>query len=129
MRNWLDMTRNPENIRRASFWGPVGIAAGVIIFVNVFSLSTNSISFEPQNGLFHLILGVIIFVLGMILALFAWSKEGWARVGLTAGLSLFSWGIRVVNVVSFGYVGFGIGWAVVILALILLVLGFVWAPK
>jgi hypothetical protein len=126
---WLNMTRNPANISQASFWGPVGIAAGVIIFLNVFVLNTDSISFEPQNGLLNLVLGLVIFVIGLILAIIARSKEGWARVGLTSGLSVFSWRIRILNTLTFGSIIYNIGWFVTIIGVVLIILGFIWAPK
>ncbi|MDD4877032.1 MAG: hypothetical protein PHQ86_07910 [Dehalococcoidales bacterium] len=121
MRRWLEEFKKPNRSRILSFWGPVGIALGVICILNGFSIIEESIAFEAKNGITNLIAGVILLGLGLVMTLLVQEKIGFARVGLTAGLAIFFWGINI------GFLPFG--WIPVTLGIISLIMGFKWAPK
>ncbi len=68
MSGWLGtLKRQPI----ASFWGPVGIAAGVICILNVYNITAESMQFEPATGLTNLIAGMVLVILGVFLSLLA----------------------------------------------------------
>ena len=128
MKEWLEEFKKPRRYRILSFWGPVGIAIGVVCILSVFQVTAESISFDPKVGLDNFIAGIILTVLGLAMSLLAQKKEVLAGVGLPTGISIFFWGIYVVNTSKIG-VGDMIGWLVVMLGLVLIVIAFVWAPK
>ena len=124
MKRWL---MKPESLIIARFWGPVGIVVGFICLLNVSNVTATSINFEPKNGMTNFIAGIALIVIGLIIASLARDKTAWARVGCTTGLSIFFWGIHVFNTYKSG-LGFGIGWGAIILGIILLGIGFKFAP-
>jgi hypothetical protein len=128
MRKWLQGFKEPKRLRILSFWGPAGIAVGVICILNVFNITAKSISFEPTNGMTNFIAGIVLIILGLAMSLLAQEKVLFARAGLPAGLSLFFWGTHVINIYNTG-LGLWIGWGVIILGIVLLGMAFRWAPK
>lgn len=124
--------KKPEHDRALSFWGPAGIAVGIILILNDVLISAGSISFELKLGIeiFNLVLGIVLIVLACLALLLITQEQkvALARVGLTTGVSIFFWGTHVFNTLKTG-MGFGVGWAGIIAGIALIVMGFNWAPK
>jgi hypothetical protein len=127
--------KKPESDRALSFWGPAGIALGITLLLNDVRVTTESMSFELKSGtaMFLFVLGILLIV-GGLLALYLITQErkvALARVGLANGLLIFFWGTRIFNALykTNPPVGFGAGWAGIIVGLVLIVMGYIWAPK
>jgi hypothetical protein len=127
--------RKPERDRALSFWGPAGIALGLTLILNDVQVTTGCISFELKSGteMFLFVLGILLIIWGL-LALYLITQErrvAFARVGLANGLLIFFWGTHVFNALhkTNPAIGFGVGWAGIIVGLMLIVLGYIWAPK
>lgn len=127
--------RDPKRDRPLSFWGPAGIGLGITLLLNDVQINTESISLELRSGTATLLfaLGILLIVWGL-LALYLITQErkvALARVGLATGLLIFFWGTRVFDVLykTNPPVGFGVGWAGIIVGLVLIVTGYLWAPK
>jgi len=127
--------RNPKRDRALSFWGPAGIALGVILILNNVKIAAESISFELKGGLemFNLVAGIVLIVLGLLVLLLITQEKkiALARVGLGSGVLIFFWGTHVFNALykTNPAIGFGLGWAGIIVGLVLIVMGYIWAPK
>lgn len=124
--------RKPERDRAFSYWGPAGIAVGIILILNDVEISTECMSFELKAGMdiFNLGAGIVLIVLGL-LALYLIAQEqkiALANVGLMTGVSFFFWGTHVFNTLN-NLMGFGVGWAGIIVGIVLIVMGYIWAPK
>ena len=124
--------RKPERDRALSFWGPAGIAVGIILILNNVQINRECISFELKAGIemFNLVAGIVLIVLGLLaLLLIAQEKKvALANVALMTGVSFFFWGTHVFNTLNTP-MGFGVGWAGIIVGIVLLVRGYIWAPK
>ena len=127
--------RKPERDRAYSFWGPAGTGLGVALVLGNVAVSADSISFGLEGGLAvrSLVLGIVLIALGS-LALALITKErkvGLAATGLANGLVIFFWGTRVFNALheTNPAIGYGVGWAGIGVGLLLVVLGYIWAPK
>lgn len=128
--------RNPRNDRRLSFWGPAGIALGVTLILLDAQITTESINFALKAPLevFNLAAGIILIVVLGLLALYLISQDrkvALARVGLGSGIPIFFWGTHVFNALheTNAVIGYGVGWPVIVVGLVLIIMGYVWAPK
>ena len=124
--------RKPERDRALSYWGPAGIAVGIILILNNVQISPECMSFELKAGMdiFNLGAGIVLIVLGL-LALYLIAQErkiALANVGLMTGVSFFFWGTLVFNMLN-KPMGFGVGWAGIVVGIVLIVMGYIWAPK
>ena len=96
--------RKPERDRALSFWGPAGIAVGIILILNNVQINGECISFELKAGIemFNLVAGIVLIVLGLLaLLLIAQEKKvALANVGLMTGVSFFFWGYSCLQYVE-----------------------------
>lgn len=138
MKIWNKWKNDAKEIKIADFGGPVAIAAGIVVLLNAFTLSTNSINFyftsffENLSGYLNLGLGIIIIALGSIYILLHRKPEGMSRLAIISGLSIFSWGTKVLNILDYtnciAWVVF-VGWFATLFGLMCLVLGCIWAKN
>jgi hypothetical protein len=140
MKNWLQTIKTSNyskaKVITSSFFGPIGMAAGVICIINSFNLTSNSIDFEQSGGMTNFVAGIILLVIGAILALLTAilsslnqdKKVVFARFFIPSGLALFFWGIHVHSIVKTN-LGSGVGWGTIVVAIILMIFGFGWSPK
>jgi hypothetical protein len=133
MKLWYKWQNDPKEIKIADFAGPVWIAVGIIMFFNVFTLSTNSISFELAGWLsVNLAAAIIMILLGSWEMIVHHTKKGFARLGIVSGFSIFSWGVRVLNIIDYQNIVVWIivlGWSVVIFGAICVYCGIKWSRK
>jgi hypothetical protein len=127
--------KRPERDRVLQFWGPVGIAVGITLLLLNVQVTAATINFELKVGLeaFNLVAGIVLIVLGLLALLLITQGEkiALARVGLGSGVLIFFWGTHVFNTLykTNPAIGFGLGWAGIIVGLVLIVMGYIWAPK
>lgn len=124
--------KKPERNRALSFWGPAGIAVGIILILNDVQITPESMSLELKAGIdmFNLVAGIVLIVLGLLALLLITQEQkvALANVGLMIGISIFFWGTHVFNTCKTG-IGIGVGWAGIIVGIVLIVMGYNRAPK
>jgi tetrahydromethanopterin S-methyltransferase subunit E len=99
MTKLLQNLKEKLSYKAAPFWGPVGIAVGIICIINSFNTTATSFfNFESDYGIINIVIGIVVLIIGIILSVINRDKTIIARVGLTTGLSIFFWGISIVNI-------------------------------